>query len=75
MERGASVQVRLYLTFVVAHACSIIPSIKTHAFYISTLSVLQLFPALSVLFSVRSIQCFCYMLLFLSIEVGGILFH
>ena len=54
MERGASVQVRLYLTFVVAHACSIIPSIKTHAFYISTLSVLQLFPALSVLFSVRS---------------------
>ena len=55
VERGASVQVRLYLTFVVAHACSIIPSIKTHAFYISTLSVLQLFPALSVLFSVRSI--------------------
>ena len=53
--RGASVQVRLYLTFVVAHACSIIPSIKTHVFYISTLSVLQLFPALSVLFSVRSI--------------------
>ena len=53
--RGASVQVRLYLTFVVAHACSIIPSIKTHVFYISTLSVLQLFPALSVLFSVRRI--------------------
>ena len=56
MERGASVKVGLYLTFVVAHVCPItIPSIKTHAFYISTLSVLQLCPALSVLFSVRSI--------------------
>ena len=64
MERGALVKVRLYLTFVVAHACPIISSIKMHASYISTLSVLQLFPALSVLFSVRSIYasvvCFCF---------------